>query len=122
MDYPNLLELQEKNNVQGIGKNYITDRDASVFTDVIGNSIKNDMKTGLKLSRFYSILSDGSTDSENIEEELAYITYLSKGTVKVSSPSVKNAQNVDANGIKECIESAFNHFDIDNFQDHLSRV
>ena len=28
-DYPNLLELQEKNNVQGIGKNYIT-----VFTDL----------------------------------------------------------------------------------------
>ena len=44
-DYRNLLELQEKNNVQGISKNYITDRAAGVFTDVIGNSIKNDMKT-----------------------------------------------------------------------------
>ena len=43
-DYSSLLELQEKNNVQGIGKNYITDCAAVVFTDVIGNSSKNDMK------------------------------------------------------------------------------
>ena len=69
MDYPNLLELQEKNNIKGIGKNNITDHAVGVFTDIIGNSIKNYMKTELKLLRFYSISSDGSTDSENIEEE-----------------------------------------------------
>ena len=104
-DYPNLLELQEKNDVQGIGKNYIIYHDAGVFIDVIGDSIKNDMKTELKSLRFYSILSDGSTDSGNIEEELVYVTYLSKGTAKVSFLSMENAQNVNANGIKECIES-----------------
>ena len=69
MDYPNLLELQEKNNIKGIGKNNITDHAVGVLTDIIGNSIKNYMKTELKLLRFYSISSDGSTDSENIEEE-----------------------------------------------------
>ena len=111
--------MQEKNNVQGICKNHITDCDASVFTDIIHNSIKNVMKTELKSLRFYSVLGDGSTDSGNIKEELVYVTYLSKGTVKVSFPSIKNIQNVDANRIKECIESAFKHFDIDDFQDHL---
>ena len=69
MDYPNLLELQEKNNIKGIDKNNITDHAVGVFTDIIGNSIENYMKTELKLLRFYSISSDGSTDSENIEEE-----------------------------------------------------
>ena len=118
-DYPNLLELQEKNNVQGIGKNYITDCAASVFTNVIGNSIKIDMKTELKLLRFYSILSDGGSDSGNIEEELVYVKNLSKGKAKVSFLSIENAQNVDANRIKECIESAFKYFAIDDFQDHL---
>ena len=82
-------------------------------------SIKSDMKTELKSLRFYSILSDGSTDSGNIEEELVYVTYLSKGTAKVSFLSIENTQNVDANRIKECIESAFKRFDIDDFQDHL---
>ena len=109
--------MQEKNNVQGIDKNYITDRAASV-ADIIGNSIKNDLKTELKSLRFYSILSDGSTDSGNIEEELVYITYLSKGTAKLSFLSTENAQNVDANRIKECIESAFKRFDNDDCQDH----
>ena len=74
-DYPNLLELQEKNNVQGIGRNYITDCAAGVF-NVIGNSIKIDMKTELKSLRFYPVLSDGGTDSGNIEEELVYVINL----------------------------------------------
>ena len=72
----------------------------------------------LKLLRFYWLLCDGSTDSRNIEE-LVYVTHLSKGTAKVSFLSIENVQNVDTNGIKEWIESAFKHFDIDNFQDHL---
>ena len=36
-NYPNLLE---KNNVQGIGKNYITDRTAGVFTDITVTQLK----------------------------------------------------------------------------------
>ena len=115
-----IYRLQEKNNVQGISKNYITDHAASV-ADIIGNSNKNDMKTELKSLRFYSILSDGSTDSGNIEEELVYVTYLSNGTAKVSFLSIENAQNVDANGIKECLKSAFKHFDNDDCQDHSVR-
>ena len=85
------------------------------FTDVIGNLIKNDTKTELKSLKFYSILSDGSTDSGNIEEELVYVNNLSKGTAKVSFLSIENAQNVYANGIKEYIESAFKCFDIVRF-------
>ena len=79
------------------------------------------MNTELKSLIFYSILSDGRTDSGNIEEELVYIMYLSKRTVKVSFLSLKNAQNVDANEIKECMESAFKCFNIDDFQDDLVR-
>ena len=76
-DYPNLLELQEqeKNNVQGIDRNYITDCATGVF-NVIGNSIKIDMKRELKSLRFYSILSDGRTDSGKIKEELVYVINL----------------------------------------------
>ena len=68
--------------------------------------------------RFYSILSDDSTVSGNIEEELVFVTYLSMGVAKVSFLSIENAQNVDTNKIKECIESAFKCFNIDDFQDH----
>ena len=50
--------------------------------------------------------------------ELVYVTYLSKGTESFFAV-YQNAQNVDANGIKECIESAFKRIDIDDFQDHL---
>ena len=117
-DYPDLLVLQTKNQIQGIGKSYLTARAAANFTDVFRNRIKSEMKEELKNLRFFSILSDRSTDSANIEEELVYFLYLSD-VPKVKFFSIEDAQNADANGLKECLVSAFARFDSNDFQKHL---
>ena len=39
-DYPELLDLQERNGVNNIGKSYRTDRSAAVFTDYISEVTK----------------------------------------------------------------------------------
>ena len=38
-DFPNLMELQEKNKVRDIGKVYLTDKKCSEFTQHIANVI-----------------------------------------------------------------------------------
>ena len=118
-DYSGILELQSKNELQGIGKSYITDRAASLFIDVIGNYLKSGLQDELKKVRFFSILSDGSADSANIEEEVIYFLYLSEGIPKLTFLSIEDTKNADANGLMECIVSAFKRFDKPEFQKHL---
>ena len=81
------------------------------------------MKAGLteefKKVRFFSVLSDGSTDSTNIEEELIYFLYLSRGVPKVTFLSIEDPKNVDANGLLECITTAFSRFDVNDVSKHI---
>ena len=80
------------------------------------------MKTELKSLRFYSILSDGSTDSGNIEEELVYVTYLSKGKRKFLFCLLKMLKMLTLTELKNVLNlAALKYFDIDDFQDHLVR-
>ena len=43
-DFPNLMELQEKNKVRDIGKVYLTDKKCSEFTQLIANVIREELE------------------------------------------------------------------------------
>ena len=69
---------------------------------------------------YYSVLSDGSTDSAVIEQELVYVLYLSKdGVPIVKYLSIESAENDDASGLKNCITNAFQRFGITRFSEWL---
>ena len=69
---------------------------------------------------YYSVLSDGSTDSAVIEQELVYVLYLSKdGVPIVKYLSIESAENGDASGLKNCITKAFQRFRITKFSEWL---
>ena len=90
------------------------------FTDYIGAVTKETFAKDFANARYYSILSDGSTDSAVIEQEIVYVLYLSSGGIPaVKYFSIESAENGDADGLKECIISAFNRFGITNFSDRL---
>ena len=72
-DYPHLITLEKKNHVKNIGNSYVTDRACAVFTEDIGKVTKESLAEDFANARYYSVLSDGSTDSAVIEQEVVYV-------------------------------------------------
>ena len=90
----------------------MTDRACGIFTDFIGNVLKDSFKRDIANARYYCILNDGISDSSVTEQELVYVLFLSEGTAKVKFLSIERVENADARGIKEAIKQAFEHFGI----------
>ena len=99
---------------------YVTDRAATVFTDYIGIVTKESFVKDFVNAQYYSVLSDGRTDSAVIEQELVYVLYLSKDWVPiVKYLSIESAENGDASGLKNCITKGFQRFRITKFSEWL---
>ena len=80
-DYPKLLELQSKNHVPELlnaktKKSYATDDTGALFGDFIGKFTLERLKKDLSKVHYYSVLTDGSTDSSVTEQEAMYILFL----------------------------------------------
>ena len=117
-DYPHLITLEKKNHLKNIGNSYVTNRACAVFTDYIGMVTKESFAEDFANTRYYSVLSDGSTDSAVIEQEVVYVLYLSKDGVPVDL-SIESAENGDADGLKDCISKAFERIGITKFSERL---
>ena len=74
-DYSTPLELQLKNHVPDFGSNYLHDRAAGKFTEVIASIEQDKPAESISKARYYSVLNDGGTDSSVIEQELIYILF-----------------------------------------------
>ena len=119
-DYPHLIMLEKKNHVKHISKSYVTNRAAAVFTDYIGIVTKESFAKDFANARYYTVLSDGSTDNAETEQELVYVLYLLKdGVPIVKYLSIGNAKNGDASGLKTWITKAFQRFRITKFSEQL---
>ena len=118
-DYPHLLTLQGKNKVQNIGKSYATDRAAGVFTDYIAKDIQNSLIDDLSKASFYSILSDGSTDSSVTEQELVFVLYLLDGVPSTKFLSIESVEHGNAEGIYQSIKKAFERIGILDLSKHV---
>ena len=63
--------------------------------------------TKLSEARFFSVMIDGSTDSEN---ELVYVRYLDMGTSVVTSfIGIEDTKHASAEGIFEIVDAIFPH-------------
>ena len=119
-DYPHLITLEKKNHLKNIGNSYVTNRACAVFTDYIGMVTKESFAEDFANTRYYSVLSDGSTDSAVIEQEVVYVLYLSKdGVPIVKYLSIESAENGDTDGLKDCISKAFERIGITKFSERL---
>ena len=92
----------------------------AVFTDYIGKVTKESFAKDFANARYYSVLSDSSTDSAVIEQEVVYVLYLSKdGVPIVKYLSIESAENGDTDGLKDCISKAFERIGITKFSERL---
>ena len=80
---------------------------------MVGKVTMDSLPKDLANAHYFCILSDGSTDSSVIEEELIYIyIYIYILSLKSGKPLLKflliePANNANAEGIIECIKTAF---------------
>ena len=83
-----------------VSKSYRNDRAAVQFVDVVGKSMKDSFVKDLCSANYYSCLTDGSTDSSVLEQEVIYAIYLSDGVPVVKFLSCVTLEHTNADGLK----------------------
>lgn len=74
-DFLYVMEIQRKNKVD-IGEQYMNLEGCKLFIRWITKQMKQELVTEIKNSPFMSILSDGSTDTGVLEQEIVYVRYV----------------------------------------------
>ena len=77
------------------------------------------LQKDLANAHYFCILSDGSTDSSVIEEELVYLLFLKSGKPLLKFFLIEPANNTNAEGIIECVKTAFEWIGILGFQKRI---
>ena len=118
-DYPDILNLQTKNGISKRGANYSTSDACAYFADYIGKVMREELKKLIFKANYFSVLSDGSTDSAVTEQETIYVIFICENTPVLTYLSIENAKNADAPDFKSTLEIAFNRFGITHYNNKL---
>ena len=120
--YASLVDLEERHGVD-ISKAYRNRNSGGVFIDCISDTLADELKQKLLKVNFYSILTDGSTDSAISENEAVFIIYSDPGveTIKIVVSFLKLVflKSAAAYDIVDSISDAFKFVNIDNFYEKL---
>ena len=124
-DYPLYCELQTKNWLN-LGSDHIG-RDACVdFIKAISLNMLEEESNTIKEARFLSVMSDSSTDSSVIDQEVILLRYVHPSTADVmtSYTSIEGLQNSRAEGVFEAIKFGVSKVgvDIENMDPELKLV
>ena len=81
--------------------------------------MREDLQELVCKAHYFSVLSDGSTDSSVSEQETIYILFICEGTPVLKYLSIESVKKADAHGLKATFETAFNRFGITRYYDRL---
>ena len=107
-DCPDLLNFQTKNGISKLSVSYSTPDASAYFADYVGKVMCEDLKKLISKANYFSVLSDGSTNSAATEQETIYVLFICEGTPVLECLSIENVKNADAPGLKSTLEVAFN--------------
>ena len=102
---------------------YCSNRAAVEFINCVGKATKEDFLKDILNTRYYSILTDGSTDANILEQEVLYVLFLSSSRVPVLKfLSVDTPQHAHADGLKQCIKDSFQRIGITPLSSRLASM
>ena len=81
--------------------------------------LREDLKKLIYNANYFSVLSDGSTDSAVTEQEKTYVLFICEGTPVFKYLNIENVTNADAPGLKSTLEVVFNRFGITRYYNKL---
>ena len=118
--FSTMLDLEERLGVD-VGTAYCNNNSGGVFIDYINESIAEKLKQKLAKAHFYSVLTDGSTDSAMSENEAVFVVHFDpdppgcdRVEVVVSFLKLNFLQTAGATGIVESIKESFKVVSIDD--------
>ncbi|XP_071835235.1 zinc finger protein 862-like [Apostichopus japonicus] len=99
---------------------HLNEKGCREFTECINDAMVEDLKNKIKNTAFYSVLTDGSTDSGILEKELTYILFLdAEGQLVSTLLGLNDVEHGTAEGLKKVLEETFAKMDMGNFKTHL---
>ena len=119
-DFKDLVALQVANGLD-IPPSYCNDKQARVFTGFIYDIFRKAKITDIRKSDYFSILSDGSTDTSTQEEEIMYVRYLEDNIIpKTAFVALKALEKADASSIHAALVSTLEgELEISDWKDNL---
>ena len=119
--YKKILLLEEKHGVV-LDSAYRNDSSAGIIIKYIADSIARELKCKLETAPFYSVLTDGSTDSSITEKEAIFVVTFdpsplgsNKIGVNISFLLIVDLKAADSNGILESMEHAFENIGMEDW-------
>ena len=87
------------------------------------SKMKDDFVKDILNTRYYSILTDGSTNASILEQQVLCILFLSsRGVPVLKFLSVDTAQHAHADGLKQCIKDSFQCIGITPLSSRLASI
>ena len=81
LDYEYICEVQQANDVD-LGKNYLRNKSAALFTKNIADDLRCKTADNLKQCHYLSVICDGSTDLTVVEQEVVMVRYIDLTTCR----------------------------------------
>ena len=104
-DFEWMCELDTKKGVE-IGETYHNRKQARNFVQFIAADEREKVQDSMKGANFFSLMSDGSTDSSVIEEEIVYVRYAKQGHVFVQYVGLEEVGKANSENITKAVKSA----------------
>ena len=100
--FPTVCSIQEKNGPVGLlCEIYITDKAAKHITSSIAKTLRKTTAADLHKARFVSVMSDGSTDTTIVEQEMVYVRYVDYGNPVTKLASIQALEHGNAEGVHQ---------------------
>lgn len=96
--------MDEKKGLK-VGSTYRNSKRAQGFMHFIAEAERQKLKEALATTKLLSVMSDSSTDSSGMEEELVYVRFAKAGKIVVCFVGVQAVDKPDATHITEAITS-----------------
>ncbi|XP_057168177.1 sperm flagellar protein 2 isoform X2 [Ursus arctos] len=102
-DFIWMCKLDDMKGVD-IGPVFRTNKSARTFTYFIAEVERRNLREKLERSKFFSVLSDGITDSSTKEAELVYVQFAHAGKVHCQVVGVQTVEKKDPLAVRNAIE------------------
>ena len=96
--------LDEKKGIS-TGSTYVNRKQAWVFIKHIAAAERKTLQSKIAAAKFLSIMSDGSTDTAVMEQEMQYTRLCNRGKVEVHFVGIQDVEKADGENITQAIDN-----------------
>ena len=99
-DFETVCRIQIKNSME-LGDNYINNKAVQQFTSCIAKMVTQLTSTDMQKARFLTVMSDRSTDTTIVEQEVIYVRYVRQGNPITKLASIQALEHGHAEGVHQ---------------------